>query len=557
MKVYINNKIYFKSDHPQIIIENNINLSNFIITSLKEKENKIILKDGNLKSIYSYDLIDAVQKVAKGFNLQEINKRDVVGIITPNILEYTYCVLGVILGGGIVSQINPNSTVSEIKNTLSTVEPKFIIINYSNYIRIKENIKDLFPKCRALILIYDCDNDQNIKLSTESSFNIIHINSFMDNDGIYNESLAGVESDNDIAAILFSGGTTGNYKGVCLTHSNCVASIKQVIVSEYSKHTEPQKIISCIPMYHMFGFITIFLCCIAYGCCLYFFNNYNLKKLLTLIEKEKITFAFIIPTIGIDLAKSLLVEKHDCSSLKSIISGGAPFPETIVKDLQMRIGVSINKDNKPIKNLKVRQVYGLTESSAVALTNPFKYETSSSGNLVSNMISKVIDFDSGVNLDVNKIGHICLKGPNIMKEYYNNKNATNSTFDDEGFLLTGDIGYFDENGELYIVDRIKDLIKSYGYQVTPAEIESILLSHPKVQEACVIGVPSVENGEAPKAFIVLKPNEKATKNEIYKWLNPKISHYKSLNGGIVFIDSLPKSPAGKILRRNLKLLSKM
>ncbi|EGC39873.1 hypothetical protein DICPUDRAFT_147305 [Dictyostelium purpureum] len=556
MKVYINKKIYFKSDHPDIIIENN-NLSNFILNSLKEKENKIILKDENLNSINSYDFIDAVQKVAKGFNLLGINKGDVIGILTPNMIEYTYCVLGVLLGGGIISQINPNSTANEIKNTLSTVEPKFIIINYSNYIRIKESIKDLFPQCRALILIYDCDNEQNIKLSSESSLNIIHLNNFMDNDGIYNESLAKVESYNEIAALLFSSGTTGNYKGVCLTHSNFLASIKQVIVSEYSKYTEPQKIIGCIPMYHIFGLITVFLCCITYGCCLYFIKNYSLKKLLTFIEKEKITLAFVIPTIGIDLAKSSLVDKYDCSSLTTILSGGAPFPETIVKELQKRIGVTINKDNEPIKNLKIRQGYGLTESSAVALADPFKYETSSSGKLLSNLISKVIDFDSGVNLDVNQIGHICIKGPNIMKGYYNNKNATDSTFDNEGFLLTGDVGYFRENGELYIVDRIKDLIKSYGYQVAPAELECILLGHPKVQEVCVIGVPSSENGEAPRAYIVLKPNEKATKNEIYKWLNPKISHYKSLNGGVVFVDSLPKSNAGKILRRNLKLQSKM
>jgi len=184
--------------------------------------------------------------------------------------------------------------------------------------------------------------------------------------------------------------------------------------------------------------------------------------------------------------------------------------------------------------------------------NVFVNTLGSVGQLIPNMTAKIVDVETGKELGVGQQGEVWVKGPNIMKGYHNNPSATNATIDQDGYLHTGDIGYADTNENLFITDRLKELIKYKGFQVAPAELEALLLSHPEVNDVAVVGKPDAEAGELPTAFVVLKKDSKVTENEIIEWAEKKTSPYKKLRGGVVFVDVIPKSTSGKILRKEVK-----
>lgn len=253
------------------------------------------------------------------------------------------------------------------------------------------------------------------------------------------------------------------------------------------------------------------------------------------------TFLHCVPPIIVILAKSPLVDKYDLSSVQEIACGAAPLGRDTEEEVMIRL------------NTKLGQGYGLTETSPIVLAPPrFERRTGSSGVLIPNTECKVVDLETGAPLGANKDGELWFRGPQIMKGYLNNPDATNNCIDNEGWFHTGDIGHYDEEGYFYIVDRLKELIKYKGFQVAPAELEGTLLSHNSIADAAVIGVPDLQAGELPKAFVVLKPNMALTKDEIMKFVEGRLSPHKHLRGGVEFIDQIPKSLSGKILRRQLR-----
>ncbi|EGC34528.1 hypothetical protein DICPUDRAFT_88289 [Dictyostelium purpureum] len=554
MKVKINNQIFFKSDFPDIKVANE-NLACHIIDSINSKKNEVILTDENLNRVSSYEIVSRIKKVAKGFNLLNLQKGDIIGAILPNMIEFSYGVLGGLLSGGVVSLINPGSTKDEINNTLSKVKPKYILIDIENYNRIKEFLKDLFQYCEVVIVLNDIYNKPILDLKLPQnycgSFKVIDFKDFIENDGDYNKQSSIVRSNEDIAFILFSSGTTGNFKALCLTHRNILSNVKQTILAEKELNPKNSVILCCLPFFHCFGLVVVLLSSLSYGAGFTFLKKYNVLKFLKLVQNEKITFSYIVPPIAVDLSNSPLVKEYDCSSLTVLFSGAAPFPGELEDILKKRIGVSRSKNDEGTQRLIIKQGYGLTETSpVVSISNSISNKKGSSGFLVGSMQAKITCIETNKNLDSNQIGELCVTGPNVMKGYFGNT-SLNDTFDSSGYFKTGDIGYFDDEGQLFIVDRKKELIKSYGYQVAPAELESILLGHPKIADVAVIAVPSSKGGEVPKAFVVLKENAAVSGVEICKWFEPKVSYYKYLRGGIVFIDKIPKSPTGKILRKRL------
>ncbi|KAM9978399.1 hypothetical protein ACTFIY_012164 [Dictyostelium cf. discoideum] len=203
--------------------------------------------------------------------------------------------------------------------------------------------------------------------------------------------------------------------------------------------------------------------------------------------------------------------------------------------------------------LLIKQSYGATELSPSCLVTPNGLvKSGSSGILIPNLLAKIVSPETGENLGIGEKGEICIKGPNVMLGYYNNENATNEVIDKDGFLKTGDIGYVDEDGYYFIVDRSKELLKCKGFQVPPAELEALLLSHPKVADACVVGLSKGDMGEVPRGFVVTKQNESLSEEELLDWAHPKIANYKHFRGGIFFIPVIPKSVSGKLLSKNLK-----
>lgn len=264
-----------------------------------------------------------------------------------------------------------------------------------------------------------------------------------------------------------------------------------------------------------------------------FLPKFDERLFLSTIPQFNVTSTILVPPLMVFLSKHPMVDEFDLSSLKEIICGAAPMGKKIEMEVQRRLqGVE-----------SVRQGYGLTE--AMNLLYPrIKHKPGSVGVISAGTSVKVVDPETRAVLGPNEKGELCFSGNQIMLGYLNHPEATRETFDEEGFIKTGDIGYYDEDGEFFIVDRLKELIKYNGYQVPPAEIEALLLTHPKIKDAAVVGMPDVQCGELPVAFVVKQDNADLTEKDS--------SPSKKLRGGVRFVCEIPKNPSGKILRRLLR-----
>lgn len=255
--------------------------------------------------------------------------------------------------------------------------------------------------------------------------------------------------------------------------------------------------------------------------------------------------AFMVPPLMVFLAKHPIVDKYDLSSLMVLICGAAPLSRETEDQIKERIGVPF-----------IRQGYGLSESTlSVLVQNDDFCKPGSVGVLKVGIYAKVIDPDTGKHLGPNERGELCFKGDGIMKGYIGDTKSTQTAIRD-GWLHTGDIGYYDDEFEFFIVDRIKELIKYKGFQVPPAEIEALLLTNDKIKDAAVIGKPDEEAGELPMAFVVKQANVELTSEDVIKFVNDRASPAKRLRGGVIFLDEIPKNPSGKILRRVLREMLK-
>jgi len=268
--------------------------------------------------------------------------------------------------------------------------------------------------------------------------------------------------------------------------------------------------------------------------------RFDLPQFLQLHQDYRITRTFVAPPIVVALAKHPAVGDYDLSSIRQVFSGAAPLSAELAEEAGGRLGC------------EVVQGYGMTEASPVTHMTPAGgYKPGSVGVTVPNTATRIVDPLTGENLDVGSDGEVWVQGPQVMQGYLNNPEASAVTVDDDGWLHTGDIGHLDADGHLYVVDRLKELIKYKGFQVAPAELEGILLTHPAVADAAVVGLPDDEAGEIPVGYVVLKPDQSASADEVRDFVAGQVATYKQLRE-VVLIDAVPKSPSGKILRRVLK-----
>jgi 4-coumarate--CoA ligase len=268
--------------------------------------------------------------------------------------------------------------------------------------------------------------------------------------------------------------------------------------------------------------------------------RFDLEQFLTVHQDYGVTRSFVAPPIVVALAKHPLVDRFDLSSLEQVFSGAAPLSGDLAKEAGSRLGC------------EVVQGYGMTELSPVSHLTPMgEFKPGSVGVTAPNTETAIVDIDSGEFLGVGEEGEVWVRGPQVMKGYLNRPEETADTIDDDGWLHTGDVGEIDEDGHLYIVDRLKELIKYKGFQVAPAELESILLNHPAVADAAVVGRQDEEAGEVPVGFVVLKEGEEADKQEIIDFAAQDVSSYKKLHD-VSYVEEIPKSASGKILHRVIR-----
>lgn len=349
----------------------------------------------------------------------------------------------------------------------------------------------------------------------------------------------------DVAMYQYTGGTTGISKGAVLTHGNLSKQTQQIDawLPDF-KESKDEVILGALPFFHVMGLTVSMNFAITKGWANVLVPKPQPDFLLEAMEKFKPTIAPMVPTMFIGILNHSGVERADLSSIKVCVSGSAPIPLEVIRGFEEKTGSIII------------EAFGMTECSPATHVNPFgqgKRKVGSIGVPLPDTLSRIADLDDpGKNMPVGEPGELLIKGPQVMREYWNMPDETRNTIID-GWLRTGDIGFMDEDGYFFIVDRKKDMILSGGYNVYPRDIDEILFEHPKVVEACAIGIPHPTRGEQIKAFVVLAPGQTATPEEIIDYCEGKLAKYK-LPTQIEFIKELPKTNVGKVLRKDLRAL---
>lgn len=359
-----------------------------------------------------------------------------------------------------------------------------------------------------------------------------------------------VEIDtNDAVSLPFSSGTTGLPKGVILTHKNMVSSVAQQVDGENPNlYLRRNDVVLCVlPMFHIFSLSSIVLISIRSGAALLLMEKFEIESLLRLIERHEVTVAAVVPPLVVALVKNPRLADFDLSSIRLVLSGAAPLRKELEEALMERLPQAI-----------FGQGYGMTEAGPVlSMCSAFAKEplmptkSGSCGRVVRNSKLKVIDPQTGDSLTYNQPGEICVRGPQVMKGYLNDPVSTSLTVDVEGWLHTGDIGYIDDEDEIFIVDRVKEIIKFKGFQVAPAELEALLVTHPSIVDAAVVPQSDDVAGEVPVAFVVPSTQDELTEDAVKEFIAKQVVFYKRLQK-VYFVQTIPKSPSGKILRKELK-----
>ncbi|XP_078673796.1 uncharacterized protein LOC144912421 [Branchiostoma floridae x Branchiostoma belcheri] len=344
----------------------------------------------------------------------------------------------------------------------------------------------------------------------------------------------------DVAVLPYSSGTTGLPKGVMLTHYNLIANLEQMRSDALKLDAASDVLIGALPFFHIYGMVVILAVGLVQGVKIVCLQKFDPGLFLKCIQDYKVTRVHCVPPMALFLSQHPMVDTCDFSHVKELICGAAPLGKGLSDAVMTRL-----------KHPTIRQGFGMTEASPVTnLVREDHVVPGSIGPLLPNTECKVVDIESGKLLGEGEDGELCVRGPQVMKGYLNNPEATANTIRD-GWLHTGDIGHYDSEHNFYIVDRLKELIKYKCYQVPPAELEALLLTHPGLQDAAVVGVPDQEAGELPKAYLVRKPGADVSAEQVMDYITGRVAPYKKLRL-VEFTDRIPKSASGKILRRFLK-----
>ncbi len=509
----------FRSPYPDIDLPN-IPITRLVLRHADRLANKPALIDALTGHQITYsELRDSISRAAAGLSSHGVRQGDVVAIYAPNSIEYVIAFHAIATLGATVSTMNPLYLTEEVNRQLNQHEATFLITADQLLDRAEEAIAG--TPVGAIFVIGEAQHHFPFESLLAS-----------------HEDVPAVQIDprNDMVALLCSSGTTGMPKGVMLTHRALggMALIPEAI----GELAETDVVPGHLPLFHAFGVLTTLTSCLASGTTSVILPKFDFEQFLKLIQDHRVNHTFAAPPILVQLAKNPIVDDYDLSSLKAITCGAAPLGAELEMAVRERIGCI------------VKQGYGMTElaPSHVAPIDVPASKQGSVGVCVPSSEAMIVDLETRMSAEPGKEGEIWLRGLTGMKGYLNDPEATAATLDAEGWIHTGDIGYADDDGYFYVVDRLKELIKYKGYQVAPAELEAVMLSHPAVADVAVIRSPDEDSGEVPKAFVVLKAP--ATEEELMTFVAERVAPYKKVRR-VEFIDVIPKSTTGKLLRRVL------
>lgn len=465
-------------------------------------------------------LTDGIRRIAGGLAARGIGPGRCVAIMLPNMPEFVLAFHGIAWAGATITTVNPTYTAHELSHQLHDSAAEILITVAALAETARAGAEG--TGVREIVTIGDAPGTTP----------------FADLMGPPLARQVPVDTARDTLVLPYSSGTTGLPKGVMLTHRNLVANVDQI---QIARPVEPGEwTVGFLPFFHIYGMTVLANLFLGAGAGVITLPRFDLELFLKFTAQYRARQAFCVPPVILALARHPMVDQFDLSALKYTMSGAAPLGAQISNALATRLGIDSE------------QGYGMTEMSPVShITTPGKGRPGSAGQTAPGTECRIVAIDSGRDLGPGAQGELWVRGPQVMKGYLNNPEATAASLTEDGWLRTGDIASYDGDGYLFIHDRLKELIKVKGFQVAPAEIEAELLACPGVADAAVVGRPDDEAGEVPVAFVVRAPGADVTEAAITAHLAERLAHYKQLRG-VHFVEAIPKSASGKILRRVLK-----
>eukprot|EP00126_Sphaerothecum_destruens_P012901 Sdes_comp22076_c0_seq1m20601 len=523
-----------RSKHPDVDIPSG-SPSHMIIRKFPEYGSRAAFLYGKETITFSELYLQIHQMGNSLRNLLKVRPRDVVAIMLPNVPQFAVAWYAASMVGCIITTINPSFVAREVALQISDSHPKVIFVNSQSVPVVVKALETLNLSNVRLIRVPDVHAPSPVDASIFEYPELLQ--------GQPTECEYEPVADDDVLALLYSSGTTGLPKGVMLTNRNITANLFQIVDFDHYRNQSNPVVMGCLPFYHVFGLVAILLHTHHHGVPISLLPKFDFSTFLSNIQNHHVTKAHIVPPIAVLLSKDPLVDKFDISTMTTLCCGAAPLGGEVQEQIMKRYPY-----------IEIQQAYGMTELSPAALMNPpGQGKNGSVGILIPNTEAKILSVETGDPVKVGQPGVLHIRGPQVMKGYLNRMEATREMLDESsGFLNTGDLARMDADGYFYILERVKELIKYKGFQIAPAELEALLLEHPHIVDVAILPRPHATAGEVPVAFVKSRPGVAITEQDIHAFVDGKVSSHKQLRGGVVFIDEIPKSPSGKILRRLLK-----
>ncbi len=521
----------FKSPYPDVEIPN-VSIYEYLFTDLSDHElNTIALIDGTSGAETTYrELIAQIDGVAGALADRGIDTDTVVALLCPNSPAFAVVFHGILRLGAMVTTINSLATEDDIEKQLKDSEASWFI-----------TVSPLLAGAKVAAGRVGIADDHLIVLDDTEGYTSLR-------DLLMEQATppkVSFDPATHIAAIPYSSGTTGLPKGVMISHRNLVANVEQSrAVIEVG---EGDRVLAFLPFFHIYGMTVLLNLAVRQRATLVTMPRFDLVEFLRIMQDHKCSYIFIAPPVAVALAKHPLVDQYDLTSVHTVLSGAAPLDGRLAQAVADRLGV------------RMIQGYGLTELSPVSHAIPNDrpdLPLASVGFTIPNIECRLLDPATGEDIELptegeSAPGELLCRGPNVMLGYLGNEQATRAIMTDDGYLRTGDIATVSWEGVVTIVDRLKELIKYHGYQIAPAELEALLLTHPLIADAAVIGITNDEGEEIPKAFVVLQAGAELDEEGVMAFVAEHVAPYKKVRR-VQFTDAIPKSSSGKILRKDLR-----
>lgn len=519
-----------RSPFPDVEIPD-VSVFDFLFGDLSAEEaQKVALIDGPTGAETTYGaLTRQIELLAGALASRGIVPGDVVALHAPNVPAFATAFHGILRAGAAATTVNALYTTEEIGRQLRASHAKLVF-----------TVSPLADTARAAAAEAGLPADAVIVLDGSPGL------AELLGEG-HEAPEVHFDPATQVAAIPYSSGTTGFPKGVQLSHRNLVANVAQCTPDLLDIRPD-DRVLAFLPFFHIYGMTVLLNIALKRRATLVTMPRFDLPQFLQLIQEQRITFVFIAPPVAVALAKHPIVDQFDLSSLRGMMSGAAPLDEALGDAVATRLGITM------------QQGYGMSELSPVSHVIPGgqldAMSVGSVGVLIPNQEAKIVDTETGVEIEVlagepSRAGELWVRGPNVMLGYLDDPESTARTVDAEGYLHTGDIALINPDGSYQIVDRLKELIKYKGYQVAPAELEALLLTHPDIDDVAVVAALDEEAGEIPKAFVVRRSGAELDEVAVIDFVAGRVAPHKKVRA-VAFIETVPKSSSGKILRKDLK-----